>query len=82
MHKHRFKKHRNRRNRRTMNYKCQDCPVVIVVKKRTIHRLLTNKYKGHVQLKYLVTTTYPDTKDPGYAEYVWRELFGYEENHG
>lgn len=80
-HKCKFVKYRNKRSRSRMSYKCHGCFLVIVVRKRTIHRLLTGKYKGRVQLKYLVNSRYYDIKDPGYAEYAYKELFGYEENH-
>ena len=80
-HKCKFEKHRNKRNRRHMSYKCHGCFLVIVVRKRTIHRMLTDKYKGRVPRKHLVVTQYDDTKDPGYAEYAWNQLFGYEAVH-
>lgn len=80
-HKCKFVKYRNRRSRRNMSYKCHGCFRVIVVRKRTIHRLLQGKYKGFVPLNRLVIDRYDDVKDPGYAEYAWRQLFGYEENH-
>lgn len=80
-HKCKFVKHRNKRRRRTMSYKCHECFLVLVVRKRTVHRVLTGKYKGPVTLKNAIVTRYDDVRDPGYAEYAWRELFGYEEVH-
>lgn len=80
-HKCKFVKYRNRRSRRHMSYKCHGCFLIIVVRKRTIHRMLTDKYKGRVQLKYLVSNKYYDVKDPGYGAYMWEQLFGYEANH-
>lgn len=80
-HKCKFVKYRNRRNRRVMSYKCHGCFLVVVVRKRTLHRLLADKYKGPVPLKNAITTRYYDTKDSRYAEYARRELFGYEAVH-
>lgn len=80
-HKCKFVKYRNRRSRRHMSYKCHGCFLIVVVRKRTLHRLLTGKYKGPVLLKNSITTSYYDVRDPGYAEHAWNELFGYEANH-
>lgn len=80
-HKCKFVKHRNRRSRRHMSYKCHGCFLIVVVRKRTIRRMLTAKYKGRVQLKYLVTDKYYDVRDPGYERKAFEEVFGYEANH-
>ena len=80
-HKCKFVKYRNRRSRRHMSYKCHGCFLVLVVRKRTLHRILTNKYKGVVLLKNAVVTKYYDVNDPGYQRAVWEEVFRYEANH-
>ena len=81
MHKCKFEKHRNKRGRRHMSYKCHGCFRIIVVRKRTIHRLIAGKYKGPVPLKQIIVNEYEDTRDPGYEQYVWEQLFGYEAVH-
>lgn len=80
-HKCKFVKYRNRRSRRHMSYKCHGCFLVVVVRKRTIHRLLTGKYKGPVLLKNAISNRYYDMKDPGYGKAAWDAVFGYEANH-
>lgn len=80
-HKCKFVKFRLKKNRQVMSYKCHGCFKVIVVKKRTLHRMLLGKYKGPVPHKYLVVNSYYDVNDPRYDDYIWSEIFGYEANN-
>lgn len=81
-HKCKFVKYRHRPKRKTISYKCHGCFLVVVMRKRALHRMTTRVgYRGYPLTKYY------DVNDPRYQqkaiseEEAWRELFSYEFNH-
>lgn len=80
-HKCKFVRHRGgRKNRKTVLYKCHGCFLVLVLRKRSLHRMMTRVgYRGSP-----IMQKYYDTRDPGYrkaADDAMRDLFSYEFNH-
>ena len=76
-------RYQRRRSKKTMSYKCHGCFLVIVVRKRLAHRMLTRPgYRATP-----IVTRYYDVNDPRYQakaiseEQAWRELFSFEFNH-
>lgn len=81
-HKCKFVRYRRRPKRKTISYKCHGCFLVVVMRKRALHRMMTRVgYRGYPLVKYY------DIHDPRYQETAiseeeaFQELFSYEFNH-
>lgn len=77
-HKCNLKLYKNPRTRRVISYRCDTCGLIVVVKKRAVHRLM----KGiRVPMKQVIVDRHYNPNDVLAQRFAFEELFGYEAVH-